>query len=57
MIQNSPIIYEELLIVRGGETMDNFAYTVMQILTVVLLVGTLGLSFFVGKIMKKNAGY
>lgn len=43
--------------VRGGEKMDNFAYLVMQILTVVLLVGTLGLSFFVGKIMKKNSGY
>jgi hypothetical protein len=37
--------------------MDNFAYTVMQVLSVVLLVGTLGISFFVGKIMKKNSGY
>ncbi|MET3506815.1 hypothetical protein ABMB67_002908 [Halalkalibacter oceani] len=36
---------------------DTFAHTVMQILTVVLLVGTLGLSFFVGKIWKKNNGY
>ena len=39
------------------ETMDNFAYTVMQVLTVVLLVGTLGLSFLVGKVWKKNNGY
>lgn len=37
--------------------MDNFAYTVMQIMTVVILVGTLGLSFLVGKVLKKNGGY
>ncbi len=37
--------------------MDNFAYLVMQIFTVILLVGSLGLSFFIGKIMKKNNGY
>lgn len=42
---------------RESVLMDNFAYTVMQILTVVILVGTLGLSFFVGKVMKRNAGY
>jgi hypothetical protein len=46
---------------RGGEatmdTMDGFAYGVMQVLTVVLLVGTIGLSLFVGKIWKKNNGY
>ena len=40
-----------------GETMDGLAYTVMQIFTVILLVGTLGLSFFVGKVWKKNNGY
>lgn len=43
---------------EGRETkMDNFAHTVMQVLTVVILVGTLGLSFFVGTVMKRNAGY
>lgn len=41
----------------GTETMDGLAYTVMQILTVILLVGTLGLSFFVGMVWKKNNGY
>ncbi|MEK4565670.1 hypothetical protein MKX54_13460 [Alkalihalobacillus sp. FSL R5-0424] len=41
----------------GGETMDGLAYTVMQVFTVILLVGTLGLSFFVGKVWKKNNGY
>ncbi|MFK3937285.1 hypothetical protein ACI2JA_07200 [Alkalihalobacillus sp. NPDC078783] len=40
-----------------GETMDGLAYTVMQVFTVILLVGTLGLSFFVGKVWKKNNGY
>ncbi|WP_285803886.1 hypothetical protein [Alkalicoccobacillus plakortidis] len=40
-----------------GETMDGLAYLVMQVFTIILLVGTLGLSFFVGKIMKKNSGY
>ncbi|BAB06590.1 hypothetical protein P4637_10215 [Halalkalibacterium halodurans] len=39
------------------DTMDGFAYGVMQVLTVVLLVGTIGLSLFVGKIWKKNNGY
>ncbi len=39
------------------ETMDSFAYLIMKILTVVLLVGTLGLSFFVGKVYKKTSGY
>ncbi|ALA54550.1 hypothetical protein CAY60_010655 [Shouchella clausii] len=39
------------------ETMDSFAYLIMKILTVVLLVGTLGLSFFVGKVYKKTNGY
>ena len=37
----------------GGETMDGLAYTVMQVFTVILLVGTLGLSFFVGKVEKE----
>ncbi|MED1561242.1 hypothetical protein AJ85_02905 [Alkalihalobacillus alcalophilus ATCC 27647 = CGMCC 1.3604] len=39
------------------ETWDSFAYTIMQILAVVLLVGTLGLSFFVGKVWRKTNGY
>ncbi|WP_273716995.1 hypothetical protein [Alkalihalobacillus pseudalcaliphilus] len=39
------------------ETWDNFAYLIMQILAVVLLVGTLGLSFFVGKVWRKTNGY
>ncbi|WP_257006852.1 hypothetical protein [Shouchella clausii] len=39
------------------ETMDSFAYLIMKILTVILLVGTLGLSFFVGKVYKKTNGY
>ncbi|WP_281176600.1 hypothetical protein [Shouchella shacheensis] len=39
------------------DTMDNFAYLVMQIFTVVLLVGTLGLSFWIGKVWKKTNGY
>ncbi|SDB82680.1 hypothetical protein [Shouchella lonarensis] len=37
--------------------MDSLAYLIMQVLTVVLLVGTLGLSFFVGKVWKKTNGY
>ncbi len=43
--------------VMGAETMDGLAYLVMQIFTVILLVGTLGVSFFVGKIWKKTNGY
>ncbi|WP_268753418.1 hypothetical protein [Alkalihalobacillus trypoxylicola] len=39
------------------ENWDGFARLVMQIFTVVLLVGTVGLSFFVGKIMRRNSGY
>ncbi|MDQ0207903.1 hypothetical protein [Alkalicoccobacillus murimartini] len=41
----------------GTENMDGFAYLVMQIFTIILLVGTLGLSFFVGMVWKKNNGY
>ncbi|MBM7840382.1 hypothetical protein JOC54_003663 [Alkalihalobacillus xiaoxiensis] len=40
-----------------ADTMDGFAHLVMQIFTVVLLVGTLGFSFFVGKVLKKQNGY
>lgn len=36
------------------ETMDSFAYLIMKILTVVLLVGTLGLSFLLGKCTRKQ---
>ncbi|WP_413379660.1 hypothetical protein [Alkalihalobacillus sp. 1P02AB] len=39
------------------ENWDSFAYLIMQILAVVLLVGTLGLSFFVGKVWRKTNGY
>ncbi len=54
---NSPIIIRRTIGEGRAYDMDGFAYAVMQILTVVILVGTLGLSFFVGKIMKRNAGY
>ncbi len=37
--------------------MDGLAYLLMQILTVVLLVGSLGLSFFVGWVWRKDRGY
>jgi len=36
---------------------NDLAYLIMQIFTVILLVGTLGLSFFVGKVLKKQNGY
>ncbi|TWI53310.1 hypothetical protein [Halalkalibacter nanhaiisediminis] len=39
------------------ETMDGFAHAVMQILAIVLVVGSLGLSFLVGFVWKKNNGY
>lgn len=38
----------------GAETMDDFAYLVMQIFTVVLLVGTLGVSFFCREDLEKD---
>ncbi len=37
--------------------MDGFVHFLMQLLTVVAVVGTLGVSFLVGAIWKKQKGY
>ncbi|PSL50925.1 hypothetical protein B0H94_102202 [Salsuginibacillus halophilus] len=37
--------------------MDGMVYVVMQILTIVFAVGTIGFSLFVGKIWRKQKGY
>ncbi|WP_017726923.1 hypothetical protein [Halalkalibacterium ligniniphilum] len=39
------------------ETMDTFAHGVMQVLTVILFVGTIGFSLLVGRYWKKTNGY
>lgn len=38
-------------------SMDSLALIIMKVLTVILLVGSLGISFFVGAVWKKNNGY
>lgn len=43
---------------RGGLAVyDNFVHLIMQILTIVVIVGTLGVSFLVGAIWRKQKGY
>ena len=41
----------------GGIVVDGFVHFLMQLLTVVVVVGTFGVSFLVGAIWKKQKGY
>lgn len=36
---------------------DSFVHLIMQILTIVVLVGSLGVSFLIGAIWRKTKGY
>lgn len=43
---------------KGREAkMDGFVHLLMQILTIVVFAGTLGVSFLIGAIWRKQKGY